>query len=253
MGLMRFLVPRREQLPVDAVERAYLTGLDEIPWQSRAQWTGDVLALRRPESDSGCFHIPWNVAGYGELMLSTACLMERERPYHLPVELARGSVHRIRNQIAAWEAIGLIVPEAVTTKVLGALAHLSRAVTSQSVPEAAVEPSELAINGAHDALRDLIVAYVEQSLASRQRQPTKVVKLLGIHLGRAPFKENVQKELLSTFNAATIPLAWREIEPRQGKYDWDLSDRQFEWCRQNGIKICPGPLVQLDRGKSPCP
>ncbi len=101
------------------------------------------------------------------------------------------------------------------------------------------------------ALRDLIVAYVQQSLASRQRQPTKIFKLLGINLGRAPFKEAVQKELLSTFNAATIPLVWREIEPREGKHDWDLSDRQFEWCRQNGLKICPGPLLQLDRNSLP--
>ena len=35
MGLTRFLVPRREYLPPKAAERAYLAGLDDIPWRTR--------------------------------------------------------------------------------------------------------------------------------------------------------------------------------------------------------------------------
>lgn len=251
MGMMRFLVPRPESLAADAAERCYITGLDEIPWQSRAQRSGDMLTVRRSESDSGCFHIPWNVAGYGELMLATASLMERDRPYHLPVELARGSLHRIRNQIAAWESIGLVVPDVVATKMQAALNHFARAATGQHEPVGAAAAAQEAINAAHDALRDLLVAYAQQSLASRQRQPSRIIKLLGLNLGRAPLKENVQKEVQNTFNAATIPVVWRDLEPREGKRDWSLSDRQMEWCRQAGLKPCVGPLLQLDRGSLP--
>lgn len=251
MGVMRFLVPRPESLTADAAERCYITGLDEIPWQSRTQRTGDILTVRRSESDSGCFHIPWNVAGYGELVLATPSLMERERPYHLPVELARGSLHRIRNQIAAWEAIGLVVPEVVNSKVHTSLGHFGRAATSQHEPLVAAAAAQESINAAHDALRDLMAAYVQQSLASRQRQPSRVVKLLGLNLGRAPIKESIQKEVHATFNAATVPVVWRDLEPREGKLDWALSDRQIEWCRQAGLKACVGPLLQLDRGSLP--
>lgn len=251
MGVMRFLVPQPDSLAADATERCYITGLDEVPWQSRAQRTGDVLAVRRSESDSGCFHIPWNVAGYGELVLATASLMERERPYHLPVELARGSLHRVRNQIAAWESIGLVVPDNVNSKVQAALGHFAKAATTQHEPLGAAAAAQDSLNAVHEALRDLIAAYVQQSLASRQRQPTRVVKLLGLNLGRAPIKESVQKEILTTFNAATIPVVWRELEPREGKLDWSLSDRQVEWSRQAGLKTCVGPLVQLDRGSLP--
>ena len=58
MGLMRFLVPRREHLAADAIDRAYCSGMDDIPWQTRVQWTDEGLAVRRTEHDSGCFHIP---------------------------------------------------------------------------------------------------------------------------------------------------------------------------------------------------
>ncbi len=251
MGLMRFLVPRRDLLPADADQRAYITGLDELPWQSRTQWMGDQLVVRRAESDSGCFHIPWNVSGAGELTLATACLMERDQPYHLPVELARGSVHRLRNQIAAWQAIGLVVPENVSSRLSTALAHLSRAATSQHDPATATLAADQAINEAHLTVCELIVTYAQQSLTSRARQTTKVTKLLGVNLGSSPLKESLQKEVLTAINAATVPMSWREIEPREGKRDWTNGDRQIEWCRTNGLMVCPGPLVQLNRSALP--
>jgi len=47
------------------------------------------------------------------LVLSTASLMEREPRYHLPVELARGTLNRVRNQLAAWEQAGLVLADTV--------------------------------------------------------------------------------------------------------------------------------------------
>ena len=48
-----------------------------------------------------------------------------------------------------------------------------------------------------------------------------------------------------------MPLAWAEVERQEGQRDWSLSDRQIEWCRSKGLKICAGPLVQLDRLATP--
>src|SRR5277367_302453 len=106
MGLMRFLVPR-PVLAANALERAYFSGMDDLPWQSRSQWQDGQLWVKRSENDSGQFHIPWPVEGYGELMLATATLMERDAPYHLSVELARGTIHRLRQHLATWQAWGL--------------------------------------------------------------------------------------------------------------------------------------------------
>ncbi len=112
MGLMRFVVPR-PRLAASALERAYFSGMDDLPWQSRSAWQEGQLVVRRSESDSGQFHIPWPVDGYGELMLATATLMERAAPYLLPVELARGSVHRLRQHLAALQVAGLVVSDQV--------------------------------------------------------------------------------------------------------------------------------------------
>ena len=48
-----------------------------------------------------------------------------------------------------------------------------------------------------------------------------------------------------------MPLAWAEVERQEGQRDWSLSDRQIDWCRSKGLKVCAGPLVQLDRLATP--
>ena len=52
MGAMRFLVPRRERMAADAVERATFSGIDEIPWQTRTpgptrDWSWSVRRATR--------------------------------------------------------------------------------------------------------------------------------------------------------------------------------------------------------------
>ena len=58
MGVMRFLVPRRDRLAADAGQRAYLAGIDEIPWLCHNHWTQHGLVVERDTSDSGNLYIP---------------------------------------------------------------------------------------------------------------------------------------------------------------------------------------------------
>ena len=90
MGQMRFLVPRPERISEALLQRAYLAGMDCIPWLSETHWDGSELIVVREIRESGNLYVPWPVVGQGELILCTASLMERKQPYHLPVELARG-------------------------------------------------------------------------------------------------------------------------------------------------------------------
>ncbi len=213
--------------------------MDDIPWQSRTQWTDDGLAIRRAEHDSGCFHIPWRVDGWGELLLSTATLMERDKVYHLTVELARGTLNRLQNQIALWQTVGLSVCEQTMRQVATARGHLARAVTRQADPELADEEAQRAVEVALAGTATLGREYCELSLALRRRQAAKSTTLLGVNLGSAAVSDSLLSPLAGTFNTATVPLAWREVEQLEGQRNWSLSDRQVEWCRANGMKISP--------------
>jgi len=60
---MRFLVPPQRSVPDDALERAYLAGMEWIPWRGTNRWSGDdgtpgEFILERSEEESGNLYIP---------------------------------------------------------------------------------------------------------------------------------------------------------------------------------------------------
>jgi hypothetical protein len=246
MGLIRFRVSDRRLLPADAVDRAYFTGLDEIPWRSRTQWTDEGISLRRVEEDSGNFHIPWIVSGVGEVSLQTGCLMERDEPYLLAVELARGTVNRIRNQLAVWQTAGVSIADRPALLV-EALELLSKAATSQNEPAKAEQLAQQVLTTAQDLVSQLCRAYSENAAAARRRQQTRPATAFGVNLGSMAFGEAVGRYVLNTFNAAVVPFSWSDIEQTEGKPDWTLSDKQVEWSRANNLRILSAPLLSFDR------
>jgi len=251
MGVIHFLVPRRDRLGADAAGRAYFAGMDEVPWVTRVQWENEGLAVQRAEFESGNFYIPYTVEGHGELMLSTASLMERPRPYNLQVELARGTLNRLRNQIAALEALGLPRPVALDRPLIAAHDHLSWATTRQQDATEAGRRADLALEATLDGIDILSNFYVSHMLATRHRQTGKLGTLLGVNLGSTKPIDPVARRLQTAFNTVQVPFLWRDIEAREGHRDFTLADAQIEWARNAGSKICGGPLLAIDKWSLP--
>ena len=109
MGLMRLTVHDRDRIPPGGLEQVHMCGQDDLPWFSRAYFSGDQLVIERNEDDSGRVFVPWRIGQAGPVLINTATLAERDRPYLLEVELARGMLNNLRNQIAQWETMGLVV------------------------------------------------------------------------------------------------------------------------------------------------
>src|SRR5262245_15792136 len=109
MGTMSFRLP--PNLPASAVnelQHACLAGgFDNAPGPTQALVQGDRLVLHRAVDESGFLIPPWPIEGVGRVMTVTATLMERDEPYSLAVELARGKVNQIRNHVADWLPLGV--------------------------------------------------------------------------------------------------------------------------------------------------
>lgn len=251
MGLMRFLVHEQHRMTQERAARAYIAGHDRVPWPSRSYWTGELLVIERPADDSGNFHVPWDVDGYGELILGTATLREREKPYNLQVELARGKLNQVRNQIAEWQSIGLAVPDRLGQKVKEATELFAKAATNQHNLEECADHSNKSLIASLEAAHLLTSCYADQALAARHRQDPKLNTLLGANLGRQLLNDFTARQFLTTFNTSIIPFNWRDIEAREGSYDWSISDAQIEWCLANRLVTYGGPLLYLDRSGMP--
>ena len=167
MGQMRFLIPQPRRVTEEAAGAAYLSGIDRIAWPCRSWIEGSQLVVQRSVSDSGNLHIPWQVEGFGPVTLSTTSLAERAEPYVLPLELARGVLAQLRDQLSDWQMIGLDIAEEIHEKTSRAMGHLHLAATGQENPIACAQSAELAIGLGFEAGEMLAVAYAEQSMAAR--------------------------------------------------------------------------------------
>ncbi|MBN1909516.1 MAG: hypothetical protein JW818_07255 [Pirellulales bacterium] len=251
MGAMRFLVCPPDRIRPEVAELAYMAGFERIPWRTRARWINGQLIVERSASDSGNMFVPWPVEGHGVVTLSTASLMERAEPYYLPLELARGKIAQTRNQLADWQAIGLVVPQSVHTKLDEAMAQFILAVGGPPGGEESTAAAETALRLVLDAGALLAECYAEQALTVRRRQNLAQTRLLGVDLGVTILDEHAAEAVVDAFNAARVTMAWREIETSEGSRDWEIFDKQLAWCRKQGLPVCGGPLLQLTTGSSP--
>jgi hypothetical protein len=246
MGVMRFLVHSPSRITDDVAQRIYMTGLDRVPWPARVQVTSDGFTLERAVNDSGNVHVPWSVAGHGLATLSTGSLMERERPYHLEVELARGKVNQVRGQLAEWQSIGLMPTDTLNEKLSEAVGLFAQAATSQHEPAAAAERAQQAIEAAMQAALLLGTSFTEQALAARFRQSARLSTHLAASLPAASLDDTTAKLVRASFNAGLVNMGWREVEATQGHSNWSLCDAQVQWCVSQGMAVFGGPLARLD-------
>jgi hypothetical protein len=247
MGIMRFLMPQRTRLPDETFEQSYVAGYDLIPLPAHMSWEDEqILRVERNIDDSGALHIPWRVDGHGDLLLSTASLMERERPYLLPLEIARGTVHRLRTKADVWRSAGLQLSAELAGQIRAASAKFTRAAMTQADPAAAAVTAEEAVRLSLDASRTLGDEYAQQVLAVRHKDNARLPTLLGGNLGQTLMPSEAQPMFGAAFNTALAPLAWRQVQPAEDQWQWTLCDKQLQLCAQHGLRVIGGPLCQLD-------
>ena len=251
MGVMRFHAFPTERITGEMLKQTYVSGLDRVAWPTQASVEGEELVLSRAVSDSGNVHLPWPTEDFGPLMLTTGALMERPAPYLLPLEIARGAIVQLRNQLCEWQVVGLSVPEAIQAKVAEAVVRFSWAAVTQDEPAVCAEHAEAALRLALAAADALAALYADQALAIRRRSGGKLETLLGADLGGTLLDNSTARQYLRTFNAAKVPIAWRDIETTEGSFSWSTSDHQIEWCRKHGLTVVAGPLLMLDAHELP--
>jgi hypothetical protein len=95
-------------------------------------------------------------------------------------------------------------------------------------------------------MRELTSEYVKQAFAMRRAQERQFTSWFGVHLGSQLPKANVARQVVSTFNMVSLPLTWKQIEAVEGRRSWKDADAQVEWAHSAGLRICAGPLLELD-------
>ena len=254
MGALRFLTAPHPQADWDGAQAAYMTGYDGriFPTSIQAEPSDgeSQLVCRRPLSDSGKLRITWPVADRGVRMLATSSLREREQPYHLALELARGLIGDLRNQAAIWQQAGMNLPNGYTAAMAEAFSLFSRAACRQDTPSESAALADEAIAAGCRASDELMRAYALQKLANHRSRGGRLPIVLGCGADDVPGGDRAER-FTQAFDAVSVPIAWPRIEPRESEYDWDAADRLIDWAESQKLLVHAGPLLDLRPGGLP--
>ena len=251
MGVMRFQTLDGQTATAAELAAAYLSGFDGRVYPATVTVDDGLVTLRRNGTDSGRLHVAWPVTGAGRPVLCTAALCERPTPYLLPVELARGQLGLIRDQLAAWQAAGMEVPSEAAELLTQAQGHFCRAACRQEHPSVAAEAADAALAAALAAAERLTASYVRQRLTLRRRRTRHLPVLLSSRLGPERPPNSWNRPFAAAFTGACVNAAWREVEPRQGEYAWEVCDQQVDWCHDQRLTPVGNAMLDFSPGGLP--
>ncbi len=252
MGVFKFQLPSRDMARLRThLRKAYVTGQDRTPSRLDVELRSGLLICHRDANESGRLFVPWLVEGLGVLIIGTATLGERIEPYNLAVELARGRLNEVRNQLADWVQMGLRTTPELDVLMAESKRSFVTAVVARDAPDLSLAAAQASLAAACRAGTLMVEAYTRQVLHNRLAAIPKLPTYLGGILTGDPKVCAWANEAMPFFNAAQLPCSWKTIAPTEGKYRWDQFDAQLAWCRKHRLAVQAGPILEFTASALP--
>lgn len=201
---------------------AYLVGSDDVPLRAEITFKSGLISCKKRSPGPAGLAIPWNVPGFGMILLETVRLLERAQPYLLTVELARGRLLRINQKLEEWGLIDYEGTEAIMQKVREGRELLIQSLQANSPTEAS-EFGNRSLAAAAEAAEEVARFHAEMMLP-RRKQSGLPRRLFGCAVSTESPLELCQRRLSGFFDFVTVPFVWREIEPKEQTFNWKPLD-----------------------------
>ena len=237
--------------PDSTLELAYLVGAHDIAIPATITYRDSLIICERRSSESAALALSYNTGEAGQLTLQTNLLPEREESYMLVSELARSRIRLILAKMEDWALTDLDPFHPVMTKLAEAKSLFIRALTIGHTPEAE-EIAHEALLKAIQCGEELSEYHAEVLLSHRLHLPNIPRTTLGCNVHPAQWSERLRTVVDTHFDYISIPLRWRDLEPDEGEYSWQTTDRWIEWAVRTAHKpVLAGPVLNLSRNAVP--
>ncbi len=245
MGQMRFRIPNSMDYDPHIWSTAFISGLEGIPWSGRNRIEDDCLVIDRSVNESGKLSIVWPTQEYGPIVLTTASLRCSQEPYWLQLELARGTLHRIRGRGLDWQRVGLKLPDAFHSLIDQAIATFIQSSLSTDSPTTCCALAQDSIDLSIAASKPLTRAFVSQSLQARHQIEKQLSTLLGIRITPRADWQAEADVLLPAMNTVNVSMELGHIDSIDPATSLAIIDAQIRWARDQSLRVFGGPLINL--------
>ena len=251
--MIRFRAFDSEQQEVQTlVDGSHLFAQDEVPVRSKLSIAdGELIGVRTSDAAVGLASM-WNVKQFGQLVLQTTRLPERDRFYNLNVELARGRLLRISQKREDWGMTELQLTAEHHQLIDGALDKFVEALCLLDEPEKAAQAADESLLLGLHAGEAMALAHAQLFLERRNETQGFGRHSFGCCMDPRRIKDQEYLKLLkANFHFVTIPVSWAQIEPSEQKQCFDVLDECVDWLGRNRIAAKVGPLLSFSPGAVP--
>jgi hypothetical protein len=233
------------------LQGAHLVGTDGVALRGDIRYDPGLITCEKRTAGPASLALLWPVEGVGRLLLETARLQERERPYHLHRELVRGRLMRLSQKREDWvlQNDDPVTPE-TAREIDGARDLFVESIKADDVETAAKRADE-ALRIAVDVGERLSITHARTLLARRREAGDFGRRVFGCGLDLRSTSDAYREHFVEAFDFACVPVHWRDIEAREQDVSWDRIDPWVDWLSKRRIPIQMGPLVSFDERNVP--
>jgi hypothetical protein len=250
--MLRFRIYKNGSPPAELdTSTAYLVGSDGVPIRGEFSYGHGVLFCRKRAAGPAALALLWPTENFGAVMLETTRLPEREDPYVLNLELARGRMMRLMQKREEWGIFD--IPEAVQVneKALEARDLLLQAITHQHDPAACSKFADQCLQLALPLSEQAALTHADLLLQRRIATRSFPRGSFGVRVDPAIATEAYRRLLLPNADFVRLPMWWKAIEPQEQQYAWAATDEWVDFLRRVRVPIVAGPLVRFSEGTIP--
>lgn len=216
---------------------AYLVGSDGVPLRAEIEFRkGEIVCKKRTAGPAGLV-VLWPVPGVGTILLDTARVPERDKPYTLQLELLRGRLMRIAHKLEEWQQLdpdeGLDYSEA-----LDACRDLMIRALQAETPAQSAQVAEEGLTAAVRATEELTLRRANAWYERRRRQAHAFPRRpFGCSVDVRNGSDAYRRRLSDACDFVTLPLVWQDLQPSEQSLDFKAVDAWVDWLTRNRIPI----------------
>jgi len=250
--MLRFRVFRDGEAPRDVdLSTAYLAGSDNVPIRGEFAYTHGEIQCRKRAAGPAALTIMWDTISFGTVMLETTRLPERDEPYVLNVELARGRVMKLMQKREDWGLFDIAEAQVVNEKALECRDLLLEAIMHMDDPAKASEYADKCLQIALPLSEQAALTHADLLLQRRISTKNFPRGAFGCRVEPTIATEAYRRLLLPNADFVRLPMWWKTIEPQEQQFSWVQSDEWMDFLRRARIPAVVGPLAQFNEVSIP--
>ncbi len=220
---------------------------DEVPIRAQVKFAnGELVAIRNNTDITVGLSTLWEIENSGKLVIQTTRLPERIKPYNLSVELARGKLLRLNQKREEWQMNNMALTEAQHDMLDSSLDSFIDSLCHLDEPEEAAALANKALCQAVEVGESMALTHAEMFLEKRFENQRFGKHSFGCCIDISQINNKKYLEYIKdNFSFVTVPVSWRQIEPKEQERNFEELDKWIKWLSDNKIVIKVGPLIRF--------